>query len=102
MSSNPEIDSKGTKRWRNDQGLLHRTDGPAVEWSNGSKYWWVNDKLHRIDGPAVERASGSKYWWVDDIQYDTEEEYWSKIKELGLNQIKRQPKMSRFKRLQIR
>lgn len=23
-------------------GLLHREDGPAVEWSNGVTDWWLN------------------------------------------------------------
>jgi len=31
---------------------LHREDGPAVEWYNGSKEWYKNAKLHREDGPA--------------------------------------------------
>jgi len=26
------VDSDGTKRWKNKEGQLHRTDGPAVEW----------------------------------------------------------------------
>ena len=32
---------------------LHRVDGPAVEYPNGDKEWWVNGKRHREDGPAV-------------------------------------------------
>ena len=23
-------------------GELHREDGPAIEWSDGTKVWWVN------------------------------------------------------------
>lgn len=45
--------------------MLHRLDGPAVEWPNGTKLWYVNDKRHRIDGPAVVHPSGHKEWWVD-------------------------------------
>ena len=37
-------------------GKLHREDGPAIEDSDGDKYWYLNDKLHREDGPAIERA----------------------------------------------
>ena len=44
----------------------HRIDGPAVEWIDGSKQWWVNSHLHRLDGPAAEYADGSKWWWVND------------------------------------
>ncbi len=32
--------------------LLHREDGPAVEYASGSKYWYQNGLAHRIDGPA--------------------------------------------------
>lgn len=32
---------------------LHRTDGPAVEWSNGDKEWWQHGLRHRVDGPAI-------------------------------------------------
>lgn len=51
--------------WRNDAGNLHREDGPAVEWRNGNKEWWVAGKLHRVDGPAIVWANGSKEWWLD-------------------------------------
>jgi hypothetical protein len=68
--------------------VLHREDGPAAEWANGSKYWYLNGtyhrvdgsavediysaskhwylhgKLHREDGPAIERANGDKYWYL--------------------------------------
>jgi len=46
--------------------MLHRTDGPAVEWDDGSKIWYVDGKKHRLDGPASEWANGSKSWYVDD------------------------------------
>ena len=34
----------------NDEGRLHRTDGPAVEWASGSKMWWVNGKEYKMIG----------------------------------------------------
>jgi len=43
--------------------VLHREDGPAIEYSNGGKEWYKNGHLHREDGPAVETASGSEYWF---------------------------------------
>ena len=46
-------------------GKLHREDGPAIEYVDGSKEWYLNGKLHRSDGPAIEWASGSKEWYVD-------------------------------------
>jgi hypothetical protein len=37
----------------------------ALEYSNGDKYWYLNDKLHREDGPAIEAANGTKYWYIN-------------------------------------
>ena len=49
---------------------LHRIDGPAVEWSNGSKFWYVDGKRHRTDGPAIEYSSGSKRYYLFGERYD--------------------------------
>jgi hypothetical protein len=59
------VDQLGTE-WRNEAGKLHRLDGPAIEYTDGSKSWWVNGKRHRLDGPAVERKNGDKEWHVND------------------------------------
>ena len=32
--------------------------------SDGTKRWVLNGKLHREDGPAVERSNGSKFWYL--------------------------------------
>ena len=61
----PEIDADGDKYWHNANGLYHRTDGPAVEWADGSKDWYIDGKRHRIDGPAIEDAEGHKAWYVN-------------------------------------
>ena len=34
-------------------GYLHREDGPAVIYTDGSKEWWIRGNLHREDGPAA-------------------------------------------------
>ena len=62
------VDENGNKYYHSDREMytLHREDGPAVEYSNGTKAWWINDKRHREDGPAIEYADGDKEWWVDD------------------------------------
>ncbi len=36
----------------------------------GTKYWFKNGKLHREDGPACEYTDGSKYWWFEDKPYE--------------------------------
>jgi len=58
--------SDGSKFWFIN-GEHHREDGPAVEWANGDKYWYINDKRHREDGPAVEYANGNKYWYINGV-----------------------------------
>lgn len=53
----------GEKIWRDAKNQFHRLDGPAIEWQDGTKYWYVNHELHRTDGPAVERPDGREEWW---------------------------------------
>ena len=62
-----KIDEDGTKRWYNDKGKLHReNDLPAIEWTDGSKEWWLNGKLHREnDLPAIEYSDGTKFWYLN-------------------------------------
>jgi hypothetical protein len=63
---------KGKEWWLN--GVLHREDGPAIEWANGSKEWWLNGKPHREDGPAAEYADGRKEWYLNGDRL-TEEQH---------------------------
>ena len=59
------VDENKTIRYYNDKDQLHRLDGPAFEWADGYKAWYVNGKLHRLDGPAIEGADGYKAWYVE-------------------------------------
>jgi hypothetical protein len=52
--------------YQNEKGQFHREDGPAREWTNGSKEWWINDAIRRIDGPAVTCVDSYIEWWVND------------------------------------
>jgi hypothetical protein len=57
---------EGTFYYKDKEMLIcHREDGPAAEWKNGSKSWWLNGKLHRVDGPAVDFADGYKSWFLN-------------------------------------
>jgi hypothetical protein len=60
-----EIDKYGNKYWYLDDGKYHRKDGPAVEWANGDKEWYLNGKLHRENGPALEWSNGDKSWFIN-------------------------------------
>jgi len=67
------VDSNDTIYWHNEDGQLHREDGPAVEGTS-YKSWWINGQLHREDGPAVEWVDGDKSWWINGKAL-TEEEF---------------------------
>ena len=40
-----EIDSYGTIYYYNDLNQFHREDGPAIEYADGTKYWYRNGQL---------------------------------------------------------
>ena len=53
------------KEYRNENNELHREDGPAFEYADGTKAWYLNGERHREDGPAVEDANGHKEWYLN-------------------------------------
>jgi hypothetical protein len=55
--------SDGTKEYRLN-GLVHRDDGPAVVWADGTiEEWFFHGHRHREDGPAITRKDGYESWW---------------------------------------
>ena len=69
-----EVAKDGTRIYYNNAGELHRDEGPAVEWDDGTKIWYQNGQLHRIDGPAIDYASGPKAWYINGVRL-TEAEF---------------------------
>ena len=47
-------------------------------YDDGTKYWFLNGNLHREDGPACEYANGDKRWYIDGKEL-TEAEFNKKI-----------------------
>jgi hypothetical protein len=41
---------------------------------DGSTYWYQNGKYHRLDGPAIEYANGDKSYYIEGKKY-TEEDF---------------------------
>ena len=70
------VDEEGTTRWYKDAKckVLHRENGPAIEYADGDKSWYQNGQLHRTDGPAVEWADGIKEWYINGEEL-TESEF---------------------------
>jgi hypothetical protein len=83
-------------------GIPHRTEGPAVVYSNGSHEYhsygvphriggpariyvnervdWINmGQLHRSDGPAVQYTDGTEFWWFNGTYYGEKCSEWLKI-----------------------
>ena len=55
----------------------------------GTKFWWINGKLHREDGPACEWTDGDKAWYLNGEEL-TEEEFLKKtssVKEMTVEEI---------------
>ena len=65
-------------------GKIHRVDGPAREWADGRKQWFLNGKLHREDGPAWEGADGAKEWWLNGKEF-TQEEWKAEVSKRSKN-----------------
>ena len=74
-----EISGTGTRRYYNKDDKLHRTDGPAVEYADGTKFWYQNGVLHRIDGPAIIFEDGDRRWCINGVQL-TEAEFIQAVK----------------------
>ena len=53
----------GSVEWRDEQGRLHREDGPALIHANGSEKWYLNGVRHRDDGPACVYVNGTEKWY---------------------------------------
>lgn len=62
-----KIDEDGDKFYYLDREMkiVHREDGPAIEFASGDRSWALNGKRHREDGPAVEWANGTKSWYLN-------------------------------------
>jgi hypothetical protein len=78
--------SDGTKQWWIN-GKRHRKYGPAVEYSNGNKEWYLNGKWHREDGPAVELIIGINYWYLNGIRY-SEQEWQEEVIRIKLERLR--------------
>ena len=61
------LTTKSTSYYK--KGTLHREDGPAREYSNGTKIWYKEGKRHRENGPALDFTNGYKEWWIDNFLY---------------------------------
>jgi len=88
-----QVFPNGNTFWYSDPEceIVHRENGPAVEYANGTKVYYQNCKRHRLDGPAIEYDNGDGEYWIDGVQY-TKEEFISKtqpVKELTIADVEK-------------
>jgi antitoxin component YwqK of YwqJK toxin-antitoxin module len=63
-------------------GLLHRENGPAIEWFvDGTKMWFIKNERHNENGPAIEYLPNefteeeedgcdeTRFWYLNDRQF---------------------------------
>ena len=60
----------GVKKWRKN-GRLHREDGPAVVYGDGTREWYRHGRLHRVGGPATWSPAGFERWYRDGTLHRT-------------------------------
>lgn len=67
------LDNKLIKIQENLEPFPNNFTGIA-EYKNGTKRWFLNGIRHRLDGPAVEYCDGDKFCYINDKQV-TEEQH---------------------------
>ena len=70
----PVIDKFGTQQWRDANNRLHREDGPALIYADGSTEWYYDGLRHCLTGPACFYSYGYKAFWIFGKQV-TESEF---------------------------
>lgn len=71
--------------------IIHRENGPAIEFADGYKVYFQNNKWHRLDGPARIWSDGYEEYWIDGLEY-TKEDFLKKtkpVKELTVAEVEK-------------
>ena len=65
----------GMVLWFDDKGRLHREDGPASIWPDGTQYWYRRGRDHFAHGPSDLWADGLVRWYEDNKYLREREPY---------------------------
>jgi len=63
------MDKYGTIIYFDENNDFHNSIGPAIEYKNGDKEYWIHGELHKLDGPAVICSNGYKEYWVNGVRH---------------------------------
>lgn len=73
--STRSITKLGVILWRDENGHLHREDGPAVKYPGGGECWYKRGKYHRLNGPATIQIFERDDYYADGRRF-TEDEFY--------------------------
>lgn len=62
------LEGDGMTLYVNQKGQVHRTDGPAITFADGTEHWYFEDLRHRDDGPAVTRPDGVEVYYHHGVK----------------------------------
>ena len=63
--------------------IVHRVDGPAIEYADGSEAWYLNNQLHRVGGPAITLSlTSNKPFYTMEIALHAGDKAWYQNDEL--------------------
>lgn len=58
----------------------------VIVYPYGTICWYQNEVLHRLDGPACEYKDGSKRWYIEGVRL-TEEEFNETVRRSVMNKF---------------
>lgn len=91
MKSEPRVyREQGETAWFNDAGKFHRIGGPADEFENGDKVFYVNGLRHNEDGAAIQLADGRNFFYLEGKEL-TEKAYNKQIEKIKAARAKAAP-----------
>lgn len=66
------IDESGSEIWHrvDHPNVIHRDDGPAITWDDGSRFWYYDGVNHNENGPSVIYANGQMHWHYHGSNWD--------------------------------
>lgn len=64
MDSPTIITSDNTFKWYNSEGQLHRENGPAIIYKDGTREWYIHGQLTKVDGPEFNHKLSVSFPWI--------------------------------------
>lgn len=62
------MDEEKTVWYKSEEDrIIHRMDGPAVEWADGTIEYWEEGEYHRVGDPAIIESNGTQEYYCRGI-----------------------------------